>query len=67
LPFAPGRNASIGDCLADYRHTRHRAVEEVLMIEGNLDAEGRSVLRARDYLAGRKHLEQWSVDGCTAC
>jgi anti-sigma factor ChrR (cupin superfamily) len=47
----------------------HRGVEEVFILEGDLHAEGGSVLRAGDYQrneAGSQHVEQWSVEGCTA-
>lgn len=48
---------------------RHRGVEELYILEGDIqDADG-NVLRAGDYQrseAGTTHARLWSVSGCTA-
>jgi len=52
-----------------YPAHHHTGIEEVFILEGDLHAEGGSVLRAGDYQrneAGSKHVEQWTVAGCTA-
>jgi anti-sigma factor ChrR (cupin superfamily) len=47
----------------------HSEVEEVYMLEGDLHGDDGNVLWAGDYQrseAGTVHVEQWSVNGCTA-